>query len=292
MLLVTGPDRLAARRPRSTPPCASSTRPRDKLISIEDPVEYQIDGVTQIQVAARNRPRFRAHPALGGAARSRHHHGRRDPRPGDRGHRRPCGAHRPSPALHPAHQQCRRCRGAPARHGHRALPPGLGAARHRRPASGGRAVQRLQGGLPGEPRGPRLLRGRRHSRRRPTSTSTRQGLRGVRGRGLHRPGRHLRVSRGRTSGCASWSGHGRRPRRSSAAAMEGGMRTMFADGLRNARRGSPRSRRSAGSPRTGSAETAMPTFAYRALTSTASASPAGSTRPTITAPSSACRPRA
>ncbi|MCK7506009.1 MAG: Flp pilus assembly complex ATPase component TadA [Desulfobacterales bacterium] len=50
MVLVTGPDRLAARRRRSTPRSPRSSRAEDKIITIEDPVEYQLKGITQIPV--------------------------------------------------------------------------------------------------------------------------------------------------------------------------------------------------------------------------------------------------
>ena len=50
ILLVTGPDRLAARRRRSTPRSTASTQPDVKILTVEDPVEYQMPGINQIQV--------------------------------------------------------------------------------------------------------------------------------------------------------------------------------------------------------------------------------------------------
>ncbi|MCK7479009.1 MAG: Flp pilus assembly complex ATPase component TadA [Candidatus Moduliflexus flocculans] len=45
------PARPAAARPRrSTPACPRSSRAEDKIITIEDPVEYQLDGIAQIPV--------------------------------------------------------------------------------------------------------------------------------------------------------------------------------------------------------------------------------------------------
>ena len=44
------PDRLAARRRRSTPRCRRSRSIEDKIITIEDPVEYQLRGITQIPI--------------------------------------------------------------------------------------------------------------------------------------------------------------------------------------------------------------------------------------------------
>ena len=83
MLLVTGPTGSG----KTTTLYAALrhlNKASDKLISIEDPIEYQIDGITQIQVQAGDRSRFRPRAALGRAPRPRRGHGRRDPRPRDR----------------------------------------------------------------------------------------------------------------------------------------------------------------------------------------------------------------
>ena len=50
ILLVTGPDRLAARRPRSTPASRKINSPDLNILTIEDPVEYQLEGISQVQV--------------------------------------------------------------------------------------------------------------------------------------------------------------------------------------------------------------------------------------------------
>ena len=50
MVLVTGPDRAAARRRRLYAALTEIKSPEDKIVTIEDPVEYQVDGITQIPV--------------------------------------------------------------------------------------------------------------------------------------------------------------------------------------------------------------------------------------------------
>ena len=51
IVIVTGPDRLAARPPRSTAALQRAQRPSTrKIITTEDPVEYDIDGIIQCQI--------------------------------------------------------------------------------------------------------------------------------------------------------------------------------------------------------------------------------------------------
>ena len=82
MLLVTGPTGSG----KTTTLYAALDKinwPDKKIITIEDPVEYQLDGVNQIQVKPKIGLTFasglRAHRAPG----PRRHHGRRDPRSRD-----------------------------------------------------------------------------------------------------------------------------------------------------------------------------------------------------------------
>ena len=63
-----------------------------KIITIEDPVEYQLKGVNQIAGPAEDRADVRQRAAPHRAAGSGRHHGRRDPRPRDGGDLHPCGA--------------------------------------------------------------------------------------------------------------------------------------------------------------------------------------------------------
>ncbi len=55
----------------------------DKIITTEDPVEYDIDGIVQVPINADIGITFAAVPAVDPAAGPRQDPGRRDPRPGD-----------------------------------------------------------------------------------------------------------------------------------------------------------------------------------------------------------------
>ena len=79
--------------------------PEKNIITIEDPVEYQLDGHHAGPGQPDGRPDLRHRPALDDARRPRHHHGRRDPRPRDGADRDRGRAHRPPRALHAAHQR-------------------------------------------------------------------------------------------------------------------------------------------------------------------------------------------
>ena len=57
--------------------------PEINILTVEDPVEYQINGINQVHVNSRSRPDVRHRPALLPAPGPGHHHGRRDPRPRD-----------------------------------------------------------------------------------------------------------------------------------------------------------------------------------------------------------------
>ena len=121
------PDRLAARPRRSTRALTEIRSIEDKIITIEDPVEYQLQGHHPDPDQREEGPDLRPRPALDPAPRPRQDHGRRNPRPRDRADRHPVGAHRP-PRLHhrPRQQRLRRARPLPE-HGRRAVPVRLGA---------------------------------------------------------------------------------------------------------------------------------------------------------------------
>ena len=102
--------------------------PGKKIITIEDPVEYQLSGVNQIQVKPQIGLSFRQRTALHRAPRSGRHHGRRNPRRGNGGDRRASRAHRPPGFLDPAHQRRRRRDLAPAGNGRAGLSARLVAA--------------------------------------------------------------------------------------------------------------------------------------------------------------------
>ena len=93
-----------------------------KIITTEDPVEYHLDGINQIQVHAEGRSYLRRQPAQHPAPRSRRDPGGRNPRPGNRRERRPGRPDRPPGVLHPAHQRRRGRVPADGRHGRGAVP--------------------------------------------------------------------------------------------------------------------------------------------------------------------------
>ena len=77
----------------------------DKLITTEDPVEYDIDGIMQMPIDRDDRQHVRRLPAGHFAARPRHHSRRRDSRSGNGRNRRAGVAHRPHGVQHAAHER-------------------------------------------------------------------------------------------------------------------------------------------------------------------------------------------
>ena len=118
--------------------------PDKKIITIEDPVEYQMDGINQIHV----------NPQIGltFAAGLRHivrqdpgrHHGRRNSRPRNGRYRHPRRAHRPPGVLHAAHQRRAQRHHAPDRHGRGELPDHVVAGGGAGAAAGARDLHALQ----------------------------------------------------------------------------------------------------------------------------------------------------
>ena len=139
IILVTGPTGSGKTTTLYTALNALNTAER-KIFTVEDPIEYQLRRRQPDPGAAADRADVRARAALDPAPGPRHHHGRRDPRPGDGADRDPGGADRPPRALDPAHQQRRRHRHAPARHGGRGLSAGLDAERRAGAAAGAPAL--------------------------------------------------------------------------------------------------------------------------------------------------------
>ena len=135
-----------------------------KIITIEDPVEYQIDGHQPDQRQPQGRPRLRHRAALDPPRRPRHRHGRRDPRRRDGADRDRGGADRAHDALDPAHQRRPGRDHPPDQDGDRVLPDRLGGRLRRRPAPGAEALQPLQAARrdpgPGADRGRAAGRGR------------------------------------------------------------------------------------------------------------------------------------
>ena len=79
--------------------------PGRHIITAEDPVEYRLPGVNQMQTNAKAGLTFARRAALVPALLARRHPRRRDPRPGDGQDRDRVGPHRPPGALHAAHQR-------------------------------------------------------------------------------------------------------------------------------------------------------------------------------------------
>ena len=117
------------------------------IMTVEDPIEYYIDGIGQTQVNTKVEMTFARglarHPAPGPGRGD----GRRNPRPRNRADRGAGLAHRPPGVVDAAHQHRRRRAHAPARHGYRALPAVVQPHRRRRAAPGAHAQPREQGAV-------------------------------------------------------------------------------------------------------------------------------------------------
>ena len=79
--------------------------PEINITTIEDPIEMVYDDFNQTSGAHQDRDHVRVGAAHDPAPGSRHHHGRRDPRSGDRAERRAGGAHRSPGLLDAAHER-------------------------------------------------------------------------------------------------------------------------------------------------------------------------------------------
>ena len=144
IVLVTGPTGSGK---TTTLYAALSRLPRGSvnMMTVEDPIEYALDGVAQTQVNPHIELDFaRALRAILRQDPGRHHD-RRNPRPRDRADRRAGVADRPPRARHAAHERRDQRGHAPRRHGRRAVPAGVEPARRARAAARAHAV-------PGVPR--------------------------------------------------------------------------------------------------------------------------------------------
>ena len=171
MVLVTGP--TGSGKTTTLYACLSEIQSsEDKIITIEDPVEYQLTrdhpDPGQREEGADLRPR----PALDPAPRPGQDHGRRDPRRGDGADRHPVGAHRPPGVHHRARQQRgRRARPLP-QHERRPLQLRLGAQLRPGPAPGAQDLPALPAAGQGR-RGSSSRRAGSTPRSTPTTPSTR-----------------------------------------------------------------------------------------------------------------------
>ena len=102
----------------------------DKIITIEDPVEYQLRGITQIPVNEKKGLTFARGLALDFAPRSGQNHGRRNPRYGDGADRHSIGPDWTPGLHHGSRQQCGGCDWPIPEHGRGALQFCLGIELH------------------------------------------------------------------------------------------------------------------------------------------------------------------
>ena len=134
----------AANRPRSIPRSSASIRADKKIITIEDPVEYQMDGINQIHVNPQIGLTFAAGLAPHRAPGPGRDHGGRNSRPRNRRHRHPRRAHRPFRVFDAAHQRRSQRHHAPDRHGRRELSDHLFAGGGAGAAAGPRDLPGVQ----------------------------------------------------------------------------------------------------------------------------------------------------
>ena len=118
----------------------------DKLITIEDPVEYQIAGITQIPVNEKKGLTFARGLAFDFAPRSGQDHGGRNPRHGDGADRHQLGADGPPGVHHRPRQQRGGRAGTLPEHGRRGLQLRVGAELHSGAAAGAADLRVLQEG--------------------------------------------------------------------------------------------------------------------------------------------------
>ena len=129
-------------------------RYQKNIITVEDPIEYHLDNVTQMEVNTKAGQTFAAEPAVDPAPRPRRHHDRRDPRPGDGLDRLPGGQHRAHGLLDRPLQRRRDGALPPARPGRRAVHDRLGPLGRAGPAAGALPLRGLQGAVQAQARVP------------------------------------------------------------------------------------------------------------------------------------------
>ncbi len=143
MVLVTGPTG-SGKTTTLYAALSEIKNDEDKIITIEDPVEYQIKGITQIPVNEKKGLTF----ARGLRSILRHDpdkdHGGRNPRSGNRADRHQLRAHRPPGVHHRPRQQRARRAGPLPQHGRRSLQLRLRAQLHSGAAPGARDLPALQ----------------------------------------------------------------------------------------------------------------------------------------------------
>jgi MSHA biogenesis protein MshE len=162
-----------------------------KIITVEDPVEYRLPGINQVQVHEKIDPQLRARAAFGLAPGPGHRPRWRNARPDDRGNRHARGNYRAHGAVHAAHQRRHLDADPPARHGRAALHGRAFAATGAGAAAGACHLRKLRRTALARAARTRMaaLRTRRYGRS--ASVHAGERLRALRRNRLQRPNRRL-----------------------------------------------------------------------------------------------------
>ena len=151
MVLVTGPTGSGKTNTLYSS-IAKINTPETNIMTAEDPVEFNLVGVNQVQVRENIGLELRRRAALLPAPGPQHHPGRRNPRLRDRGDRGQGVADGPPRALDAAHQRRAEHDQPPDEHGHRAVPGGELGQPDLRAAPGAPSVHAVQGPTPHDPK--------------------------------------------------------------------------------------------------------------------------------------------
>ncbi len=167
-LLVTGPTG-SGKSTTLYAALAEINKPEINIITVEDPVEYRLAGINQVQINVKADMTFASALRSDSPLGPRRDHGRRDQRcrDGEDGHR--IGPHGPHGVLDAPHERRGGCDDAPERDGRRALPDGLCRLRRPRTTPCAQALHELLRDVltdaRGAHRGPDLARPGRGARR-------------------------------------------------------------------------------------------------------------------------------
>jgi type IV pilus assembly protein PilB len=146
MMLVTGPTGSGKSTTLYTAVSHVSS-PQINVITVEDPVEFRLAGISQVQINARCRIDFRERVAIHSAIRSRCCSGRRDSRSRDRCDLRGSFVDRSLGALHHAHERCAQRHDATHRDRCRAVSRRYSCHLRCCPTSGASSVLAMQRGI-------------------------------------------------------------------------------------------------------------------------------------------------
>ncbi len=123
MVLVTGPTGSGKTNTLYSSVAQLNTLDTN-IMTAEDPVEFQLAGINQVQMKEQIGLNFASALARFFAAGPQHHSGRRNPRLRNGGNRRESRTHRPLGAVDAAHERCALDDQPLDEHGHRAVPGG------------------------------------------------------------------------------------------------------------------------------------------------------------------------